>query len=361
MKKTISILLLAQLWSCERNLAPLEINYSSSTGIVYNKQIQNRWQIILNNIEGSQPLNISNNPTDDAYNPRWSPDGNYIAFRYDRVASAGSDIYLYDVNDRKTENLTPEFGPAESASPKLWSPNSRKLVYHYHMIGEPSWYCIMQSDGSQKRKLQETESTEIIAFCDHGNSVIYAKSYFLYKKNIETESVESILNLRETGGYTTWVDDYDPMSNTLLCHEDSSTWNSGATYLIKKLNLNSMLTDTLVVAKEGTKLLRPIFANDYSKIAFIEHDYVNHISKIILLENGQRIELNKLTKNNEAYSFYRIEFSPYDTYITYTVSVVNSGDWFSQTSYVYILNIATKEAHFIDQGQDSQWNPLNSF
>ena len=248
-----------------------------------------------------------------------------------------------------------------SASPKLWSPDSRKLIYRYHKIGELSYYDIMNSDGTEKQRLFETESGSIIAFCDQGNSILYTQHQILYKINIITKSIETILNLEDMSIYSTWVDDYDPISNTILCHEDSSSWGAGATFLIKTIDLNTMEIDTLVLIENEIILLRPVFSNDYSKVAYIERDYLNNISRIILIEDDNKSELNRLTNENQSYGIYKIEFSPYDSYVTYTVRENIPGDWVRFKSYMYVLNIANNDARFVDKAEDSHWNSLGNF
>jgi len=361
--KYVGILLsLLFVLHCDKSVNTINKESNTNYQLCYQKQDSNyHWQIFVNNISGTTPKNISNNPSDDAIGPLWSPDGRYIAFRYDRENSGGCDIYLYEVNSNKKINITSDLTVEESAYPVLWSPDSKKLIYNYHKIGEPFYYYIMNSDGTEKQKLFETEWISIIDFCDEGNSILYTENQILYKINITSRSVELILNFTDMNIYSIWVDDYEPISNTILCHEDSSSWDAGATFLIKKINLNLLEMDTLVTAEKDIILLRPVFSNDYSKVAYIERDYVNDISKIILLEHGEKTELNRLTDENERYGIYKIQFSPNDSYITYTVSANIPSDWISNKSYVYVSNISTKEARLIDQAEDSHWNPLNNF
>lgn len=351
------ITIIVLIISCSSPFEPFDINYKH---ICYNKECSH-WQIYLCDINGNSPKNISNNPNDDAYGPLWSPDGKFIAFRYDRENAAGSDIYLYDVSNGKKINITLEFTTTESAYPVCWSPDSRKLVYMYHKIGELPYYCIMKMDGTEKSKLLESEEHDIIDFCDFGNSILFTLDKKIFKRNLITHSTEFIVSLRDLGTHSIWVDDYNPISNELLCHEDSSSWNGGATFIIKKINLNTKRVDTLEIAEPEIKILRPVFSNDYSKVAFIERDYTNAISRIILLEKGKKTKLHELTNKNESYGTNNIEFSPRNRYITFTVTINVPNVWFRFYSKIYVLRILTKEAHVIDEGKDSHWNPINEF
>ncbi|MBN2426066.1 MAG: PD40 domain-containing protein [Calditrichaceae bacterium] len=359
-KSIIVIITCAFCFTCEDHTTNPYQN--SEVELCYRKLDSNsRWQIFTNNRFGNNQKNISNNPFDDAYNPLWTPDGKYIAFRYDRENAGGCDIYLYDNTNNSKINVTSDFEIGESAYPILWSPDSEKLIYHYHKMGEPFYYYIMNSDGTEKQILFETESVYFIDFSDHGNSLLYTKDELLYRINIATKSSELILDFKENSVYPAWVDGYDPINHTVLCHEDSSSWNGGATFLIKRINLTTKKSDTLVIAENGIKFLRPVFSREYSKVAYIERDYENDISKIILLDDSEKTELNRLTDENESYSFYNIEFSPNNTYITYTLSENIPGEVMRSYSYVYVLNISTKETRLIDQAEDSHWNPLINF
>lgn len=112
---------------CKDNVTDTSLNFEIH--LCYQKQGNNsHWQIYIDNINGTIQKNISNNPNNDVYGPVWSPDGKYIAFRYDREDRAGCDIYLYDIVNEQKINITPEFTLSESAFPKLWSPDSKKII-----------------------------------------------------------------------------------------------------------------------------------------------------------------------------------------------------------------------------------------
>jgi len=174
-------------------------------------------------------------------------------------------------------------------------------------------------------------------------------------------STEMILDFKKISKYSIYIDGYNPNSNTILCHEDSSSWNGGATFSIKKINLNTMEAETLVISENGIKLFRPVLSNDGTKIAYIERDYENEISRIILIKEGNKTKLNELTNKNESYGSYNIEFSPYDNYLIYTIREVANNEWISSIHNVYVLNIITKEAHLVTQAVDPHWNPLINY
>jgi len=365
MRKTIKqistaiIILYVLCIGCKDNVTNTSLNFEIH--LCYQKQCNNsHWQIYIDNINGTIQKNISNNPNNDAYGPVWSPNGKYIAFRYDRENGTGSDIYLYNIFNAVKINITPEFTLSESASPKLWSPDSKKLIYYYHKIGEPPCYYIMNADGTEKKKLFESESVSLISFCDDGSSILFSKKQFLYKVNLLNMSTEMILDFKKMSNNSIYVDGYNPNSNTILCHEDSSSWDGGATFSIKKVNLNTKEVETLVVSENGIKLFHPVLSNDGSKIAYIERDNDNIISRIILIKEGNKIKLNELKNKNESYGAY-IEFSPHSNYLIYTVRKIFSNERVSITYDVYVLNIVTREAHIVTEAVDPHWNPLINY
>ena len=67
--------------------------------------------------DGSQPRNLTNNPTSWDYIPDWSPDGSKIAFTSER--DRNSEIYVIDADGGNPINLTQNSALDEVAA---WSP-----------------------------------------------------------------------------------------------------------------------------------------------------------------------------------------------------------------------------------------------
>ena len=88
--------------------------------------------------DGSDPINLSNNPTDDR-NPVWSPDGSRIVFVSDR--DGGPFLYMMNADGSDVRQLTTENG---SDWPD-WSQDGRKITY----TANDDIYNI-NADGSQE-------------------------------------------------------------------------------------------------------------------------------------------------------------------------------------------------------------------
>jgi TolB protein len=95
----------------------------------------------LMNADGSDPVNLTNQPdVDDAF-PAWSPDGSQIAFR--SVQNGQSDIYCVKIDGSGMVNLTNN--PAEDWSP-AWSPDGTLIAFQSNRDGNWEIY-VMKTDG----------------------------------------------------------------------------------------------------------------------------------------------------------------------------------------------------------------------
>lgn len=96
--------------------------------------------------------------TDGGYatSPSWSPNGQFIAFAWDRKygpgAPGGQDIYVMEIATKRWIQLTHDSGRCDFPS---WSPDGRHLVYASSPDGRANHTRIMTMlvDGTQKRAL----------------------------------------------------------------------------------------------------------------------------------------------------------------------------------------------------------------
>jgi TolB protein len=99
--------------------------------------------------------------TDGGYatSPSWSPNGQFIAFAWDRKygpgAPGGQDIYVMEVVTKRWIQLTHDIGRCDFPS---WSPDGRHLVFANTPGGSDSHSRIMTmlADGTGKRALTES-------------------------------------------------------------------------------------------------------------------------------------------------------------------------------------------------------------
>jgi len=111
-------------------------------------------QLYIMEADGSAPQRM----TDLGYasSPSWSPNGQLIAFAWDRKygpgAPGGQDIYVMEVATKKWLQLTHDGGRCDFPS---WSPDGRHIVYSNSEDGHPDHWRVwsMLADGTQRRAL----------------------------------------------------------------------------------------------------------------------------------------------------------------------------------------------------------------
>ena len=111
-------------------------------------------QLYIMNTDGSGVQRM----TDGGYasSPSWSPDGQFIAFAWDRKygpgAPGGQDIYIMNVTTKFWTQLTHDGGRCDFPT---WSPDGRHIAYANSADGRADHTRIwsMLADGTQKRPL----------------------------------------------------------------------------------------------------------------------------------------------------------------------------------------------------------------
>jgi TolB protein len=111
-------------------------------------------QLYIMNSDGSSVQQM----TDGGYasSPSWSPNGQFLAFAWDRKygpgAPGGQDIYVMEVATRKWTQLTHDGGRCDFPS---WSPDNRHIVYANSSDGRANHMRVwtMLTDGTQRRPL----------------------------------------------------------------------------------------------------------------------------------------------------------------------------------------------------------------
>jgi len=93
-------------------------------------------------VTGGTPKQITTNPAADGC-PRFSPDGNYLAYRAQSVPNFEADrwqLMLYERATGKTRSLTEHFDARVAGL--AWSPDSKKLFFECEDRGEVPVFCV---------------------------------------------------------------------------------------------------------------------------------------------------------------------------------------------------------------------------
>lgn len=108
-------------------------------------------QIYIMDSDGANIVRL----TDGGYatSPSWSPNGQFLAFAWDRKygpgAPGGQDIYVMDIASRRWIQLTHDAGRNDFPS---WSPDGRHLVFEREEHGHSAIWTML-ADGSQQKEL----------------------------------------------------------------------------------------------------------------------------------------------------------------------------------------------------------------
>ena len=315
------------------------------------------WEIYLNTIDGNARKLITKDLVGDSYYPKWSPDGKYIIFRKDK-SIGGADIYRYNITTDRMVNLTPNLSSDESATKPEWTPNGEKIVYEYQKNTEINTF-IMDSTGENKKRLMHSP----YKFYNDSYNYIYIKNNSLYKTNIENTYNNLFFNNIDTlGKINIWIDDINPDSGIILCHEDSCQWTFCRSKIIKTYNINSNVLDTIATSDSLHQVAHPSFSSDYSKITYQKVYYSGEVNQIMIYDNNKSEKVFEISGVDYWFS-NSAKFSPHNNYIAFSKNIQSQGEWFNYKSDLYIVNINNHEPKIIDSQKSKNvvWNPSIEF
>jgi len=136
-----------------------DIGYSmekKASKIAFTSARDGNREIYVMNADGSNPINLTNNPDNDNF-PAWSSDGSKIAFASNR--DGYHDIYVMNADGSNQTRLTKNY--AEDASP-AWSPDGSKIAFasmEGDLIASREIY-VMNADGSNQARLTKNSASD---------------------------------------------------------------------------------------------------------------------------------------------------------------------------------------------------------
>ena len=129
---------------------PTPVGPGGSSGrIAFVSNREGNDEIYIMNADGSQPMNLSNNPASDT-SPAWSPDGARIAFTSNR--DGHNEIYVMNANGAYQTRLTNHWATSEYPA---WSPDGTRIVFSSTRDGNSEIY-VMNTDGTNVVRLTDT-------------------------------------------------------------------------------------------------------------------------------------------------------------------------------------------------------------
>ncbi len=126
----------------------------TATRIAYTQQVQGKYQIVVANSDGTNPVFLTNTTTYHNYLPSWSPDGKKLAFISER--DGNYEVYSINVDGTGLTRLTNT--PSIELSP-VWSPDGTKIAFTSYRDG-PAHIFVMNADGSGQTRLTNTVAND---------------------------------------------------------------------------------------------------------------------------------------------------------------------------------------------------------
>jgi len=108
-------------------------------------------QIYIMEADGTNPQRIIEEGG-DAENPSWSPDGQFIAFAWNKLRSGHYDIYVHDLVSGKNTQLTGNTETEGSNERPSWSPDGKHIVFSSNRTGVSQIYTML-ANGTKPRQL----------------------------------------------------------------------------------------------------------------------------------------------------------------------------------------------------------------
>lgn len=155
----LTILILAVLCGCNPPSTRTVPTTLQSGRIFFVSDRDGRDDVFVMEQDGSQPVNITNNPADYDYAPAWSPGGAQVAFTSSRDWDSWPwppQIWIMDADGGNPTRLTSD--DAFNEYP-CWSPDGNRLAFMSNRDGNWEIY-IMDLDGSNQRNLTKNSAKD---------------------------------------------------------------------------------------------------------------------------------------------------------------------------------------------------------
>ena len=164
-------------------------------------------EVCVMNADGSKVMNLTNNPTDDAF-PAWSPDSQRIAFISSRDGNV--EIYVINADGSGLTNLTNH--PANDVW-HTWSPDGRRIAFYSNRRGDGlQRIYIVNADGSGLVDLANNPIGTEPAWSPDGQRIAFADpfqsdNWEIYVMNADGSGVTNLTNNPAFDALAVWSPD----------------------------------------------------------------------------------------------------------------------------------------------------------
>lgn len=162
--------------------------------------------IFIMNSDGSDPVNVSNNPTSNDNRPFWSPNGDKIAFSSDRTGNW--EIYIMNIDGSGQYNLTVNGAADYYCS---WNPDGDRLAFHSNRGGNWDIY-LMDDDGSNQTRITTHAAVDAYpAWSPNGLLIVFRSNIpgnnDIYLMNVDGSNQTNISNDGGDDHFPRWSPD----------------------------------------------------------------------------------------------------------------------------------------------------------
>lgn len=167
------------------------------------QQSSTDWDIWIMNADGSSQTKLLDSDAKDM-NPHFSPDGKYIAF----TRTSGSapnlviDTYVMNSDGTNVRNLSDDV--TESCVGPKFNWDGSKITFFRNKVGTGNVLCIMDSDGSNKRYINDSNGNPIVGdspfFTPDGATIVFVRidpdkqEGAVYKVSVDGGNVTQLTN-----------------------------------------------------------------------------------------------------------------------------------------------------------------------
>ncbi len=143
------------------------------------------FDIFLHTDEG-EPLNLTNNANADDVHPAWSPDGQKIIFSSNRGSTGYFQIYIMNLDGSNVQQVG--VVPGNNAMYPRFSPNGQKIAYMRASVLAPlcewNWdVWVMDADGSNQQQITTALGADLYPeWSPDGSEIIYGscRNFFYF-------------------------------------------------------------------------------------------------------------------------------------------------------------------------------------
>ncbi|MEQ8674030.1 MAG: DPP IV N-terminal domain-containing protein [Aggregatilineales bacterium] len=210
----------------------------------------------------------------NVYNPRWSPDGEQIAFVY------GRDIYVSDASGRYAYNLTNTREIITNTLP-VWSPDGAHIAFVSDRVGQQNLF-VMDRNGENVRNLTpelevrnapiwSPDSTQLLLNVNDGTESQMVRVTF------ETGEIAGFEGAGEVVGGIAWSPDGSQLAYL--------RWNDRTFQLVVE---DISTGDTQIIHDSINTTSLPHWSPDSTKLTYV-----------ISIQNGQRIVYVRDLRDND--------------------------------------------------------------